>query len=130
MSKIYNNSNEHFLMACAFDDLKTIKRILRYREGVRFPLHINFKDEDKRSPLHWACLEPKNATCRANIVEFLLESGADINAKDCHGDKPYDLCKVGSEVAKVLNKYKALDMHKVPTQQGYEIRYEPKKIAA
>jgi ankyrin repeat protein/Tol biopolymer transport system component len=41
------------------------------------PKLINFKDENGRTPLHWACLG-----VHKDVAQYLLEKGADVNAKD------------------------------------------------
>ncbi len=41
------------------------------------PLSVNFKDEQGRTPLHWASDGVRN-----DVLEYLVENGADVNATD------------------------------------------------
>ncbi len=44
---------------------------------------VNLKDEDGRTPLHWACLGGRN-----EIVAFLIEKGAELNTIDMRANAP------------------------------------------
>jgi len=51
------------------------------------PELVNFKDSSwKWTPLFWAAV-----TGHKNIAEFLIDKGADINAKNARGDTPLDI---------------------------------------
>ena len=47
---------------------------------------IEARDEDERTPLHWAALQ-----CNGIVVRLLLAAGANGQAKDKYGDTPSDL---------------------------------------
>lgn len=59
-------------------DLAKVKMLL-----VKYPELINAKDETGRTPLHWAC-----RGVHLEIVEYLIENGADVNARDNNNITP------------------------------------------
>ena len=51
--------------------------------------NVNAKDEDDRSPLHYAA----ELRVRPEVVQALLNAGADVNARDSHGRTPLDIAR-------------------------------------
>ncbi|MBU1949201.1 MAG: ankyrin repeat domain-containing protein [Candidatus Eisenbacteria bacterium] len=47
---------------------------------------VNAKDEDGRTPLHWACMQDQN-----KIIGHLVSEGADVNHADHSGLNPLDI---------------------------------------
>lgn len=45
--------------------------------------NVNHCDRDGLTPLHWACLQ-----CNENMIQCLVDYGADLNAKDSHRKTP------------------------------------------
>ena len=45
--------------------------------------------------------------CRPEVVELLLEHGADVNAKDNHGQTALEYARGYEDVAEILRKYGA-----------------------
>ena len=69
-----------FIDAIKMGDLGLAKAYLKRDESA-----IYIVDQDKSTPLHWAC-----ASCNKNIdlVTWLLNKGVDVNAKDLDGWTP------------------------------------------
>ncbi|KAK2597702.1 hypothetical protein N8I77_012469 [Diaporthe amygdali] len=69
---------------------------------------INRKDHHGETPLHWAC----KSKAPKELIEFLLDHGAELKAKDKEQQTPlYEACRVGNEaVARLLLEKKA-DIH-------------------
>lgn len=56
---------------------------------------INVKNVNDRTPLHIACLNVHlYSKTNEEVVKFLIDHGADKNAKDKEGNTPWDCCKV------------------------------------
>lgn len=62
-------AEEPIVEAAKNGDLQTIKTIL-----AQDPSKLNATDEDKYTPLHWACMRG-----HWDIAEYLIEKGADLN---------------------------------------------------
>ena len=71
-------SSEPIVEAAKNGDLKTVKTIL-----AQDPLKINALDEEKYTPLHWACMR-----AHWEVTEYLIESGADLNLQGGDGGTP------------------------------------------
>lgn len=78
---------QEFAMGCSFlhqvalgIDASVLKKILDDRPSL-----VNFRDYDRRTPLHIAASEGYTETCR-----FLVEKGAKINRSDRWGGSPLD----------------------------------------
>jgi ankyrin repeat protein len=52
-------------------------------ELIESGLDVNFRDDTSLSPLHYAV-----SAQMLDVTELLLEAGADIEAKDVHGNTP------------------------------------------
>ena len=59
-------------------NLDQVKALLKNNPGL-----INAQDETGRTPLQWAC-----RGVHINIVEYLIENGADVNARDIYNITP------------------------------------------
>ena len=59
-------------------DLKAVQILIEQN-----PELVNAKDEDGRTPLHWAC-----RGVHLDVVKFLVENGADVNAEDNNQTTP------------------------------------------
>ena len=83
-------------------DLVKVKTIL-----AKHPDSIHTKDQGGRTPLHWA-----SWGVHKQIVEKLIEAGADVNVKDNNNNTPLHLsCRKGDiEVSKLLID-KGSDIH-------------------
>jgi ankyrin repeat protein len=68
-------------------DLPALKDML-----YQHPAHVHLRAEDGRGPLFWAYEYEK-----WDLVDFLLERGADPNAVDAEGQKPAELLPVGAK---------------------------------
>ena len=64
------------------------------------PKLVSKKDGDGRTPLHWAAAEGHK-----EVVEFLLENKADVQAKDNDGQTPYQLAAFDKGVAELLKEH-------------------------
>ncbi len=69
-------------------DLPSLKSLL-YRE----PSHVHLRAEDGRGPLFWAYEYDKT-----EIIDFLLERGADAEALDVNSQKPNELSQQREEL--------------------------------
>lgn len=75
-------------------NLEKVKALLQTN-----PRLVSSKDEDGRTPLHWAA-----AGGHKDVVVFLLSNEADIRAKDNSGETPYDLSTTHGDVAELLRQ--------------------------
>ena len=66
---------------CSKEDLLEVVRALLSRNDVL--RYINAKDNNGATPLHWASMNG-----RTEVVNLLIEKGADIHVKDNDGDTP------------------------------------------
>jgi len=62
-------SAEQIVDAAKKGDLQTVKKIL-----AQNPSKLNATDEDKYTPLHWACMR-----AHWDVAKYLIEKGADLN---------------------------------------------------
>lgn len=76
-SNVYN-----LLKACSIGDISEVRKLIA--QGV----DVNSSDYDNRTALHLAC-----STGNADVVDYLLKSGAYTNVKDRWNNKPYDDAK-------------------------------------
>ena len=71
------------------------------KEYLAIGTNVNAKDEAYRGvPLHWAAYRGRN-----EVAEFLINEGADVNAKDRHGITPLDAARFNRETADLLRKH-------------------------
>lgn len=70
----------------AHSNLKDESDNAKETNDPQFKVNLNLKDESGRTPLHYAVLNG-----RLEIVELLVENGADINAKDWIDETPLHL---------------------------------------
>ncbi|XP_029462267.1 ankyrin repeat and SOCS box protein 18 isoform X2 [Rhinatrema bivittatum] len=81
------NSKEETPLSVACGESKQLEHQEKYLQVCRLLLahgaNVNTQDEEKKSPLHRAC---KNAS--HGLVQWLLESQADVNAIDYNGVSP------------------------------------------
>jgi ankyrin repeat protein len=98
---------EELIQAGFHGDIEKAQRLLKERLG-----DVNDGDYDRRTALHLACAEG-----HAEMVRFLLDSGANANAQDRFGRTPLEEC--------VLNKHDAiadvLRAHGVVPLQGSKL---------
>lgn len=76
-------------------NIKEVKKLLK-----KYPELINFKDGSNSTPLHAACIK-----LDFNLVKFLLNKGANINAQDENGKSPLHeavLFRVGVEETAII----------------------------
>ena len=87
------------LLACARGDLKMVERLLKQN-----PSHVNFRDYDRRTPLHVAASEG-----HMKLVDFLVKQHANVNRSDRWGGSPLDDAHrhQHKEVVNFLRKYGA-----------------------
>lgn len=71
-----------FLQQVALGNLHEVKRIIQELGAINI---VNFRDYDRRSPLHLAASEG-----HLEMVKYLLEQGARINRSDRWGNSPID----------------------------------------
>ncbi|CAC5406542.1 ANK [Mytilus coruscus] len=66
------------------------KNILLVEKILRHGGDVNFADNSKRTALHYACIL-KNAMDRDEIIDKLVEFGADLNCPSITGENPLDV---------------------------------------
>jgi len=71
-------SSEQIVEAAKSGDLKTVREIL-----TRDPVKVNALDEEKYTPLHWACMR-----AHWGVARYLIEQGADLNIQGGDGGTP------------------------------------------
>ncbi|KAJ3372468.1 hypothetical protein GGF31_001909 [Allomyces arbusculus] len=64
-------------------DLPTVQALFSESDGGKGTSILNKRDEDDRTPLHWAC-----SGSRPEVAEWLLKHGSDANAADDSGWTP------------------------------------------
>jgi len=69
---------EQIVEAAKGGDLQTVKTIL-----ARDPAKLNALDENKYTPLHWACIR-----AHWDVAKYLIEQGADLNIQGGDGGTP------------------------------------------
>ena len=74
-----NHCHYKFISAASKGDLETITNLIENKD-----IDVNITDYDERSALHLASAEG-----HLNVVKFLMDNEADINAKDRWGNTPY-----------------------------------------
>ncbi|MBN2245368.1 MAG: ankyrin repeat domain-containing protein [Candidatus Aminicenantes bacterium] len=72
------SSAEQIVEAAKEGDLQTIKTIL-----AKDSTKLNALDEDKYTPLHWACMR-----AHWDVAKYLIEQGADLNIQGGDGGTP------------------------------------------
>lgn len=60
-------------------DLEKVRSLVEANAGL-----VNLKDQDGRTPLHWACLSG-----RQEVISFLADHGAGVNALDSRANAPF-----------------------------------------
>ena len=70
-------------------ELLMYRRTRLVRELIEFGASVDARDSQGRTPLHYAA----NYGLRREILELLLEHGADCNSQDDGGSTPFDLAK-------------------------------------
>jgi len=69
---------ETIFTAAKKGDLESVKRI-----AARDPSRVNALDDEKYTPLHWACIR-----AHWDVAEFLIEQGAELNVRGGDGGTP------------------------------------------
>lgn len=82
--------NEQLLTACGQGNVKEVKKLVS-KQGADVS-YCRKDNPDKRlpktTPLYEACRQASNKKNKKEIIEFLLEHGADVNMSDSKGDTP------------------------------------------
>lgn len=71
-------NEETIVTAAKNGDLESVKRIL-----ARDPSRVNDLDDEKYTPLHWACIR-----AHWDVAEYLIEQGAELNLLGGDGGSP------------------------------------------
>jgi hypothetical protein len=93
---------QDMLNAALTGDMKKAKGFLDGGLGINDPIVMTDKSADPQARLDMTALHMAVAISRTEVVQFLLDNGADVQAKDGKGRAPLDLAKT-DEIRKLLH---------------------------
>jgi ankyrin repeat protein len=118
---LFANSENDFFRACLNGELDTMLALYN-KDGMRLTYA---KDKDKNTPLHLACCSKKGGS-KADIIAFLIEKGANVNAYNNYESTPLTIAVSNGnyEGVKLL-----LQAPGIRVNQGYQQNFTPLHLA-
>ena len=92
---VYKN-NEELRAACERGDFDFVKNIVLQKESD-YPIEVNSKGFDEWTALHFAAYED-----HVNILDFLLEHSADVNAETRFGKTALHIASIRGNIESII----------------------------